>query len=563
MRARAQFAKLFLAFVAALAFTAASAQPATYISPQARAAWGFDRSDLAPHPGVRFGVLPNGMRYAIMRNAAPAGGLSVRLRFDVGAKVEEDRERGFIHLIEHLIFHGTPNIPEGALPLMLAHRGMRHWSDFNAFTSYDETVYRLDMTRSDAAARDAALLVMREIDGNLLFTRRVVEAAKRKVREEIGARDAAGDGIQAAQNAFFAPGTAIARGPVAGSRSQVRRATGAALRRLYDKHYVPQRTTLVLVGDFEPDAVEAEIAARFSDFRAGGAPAAHSAPPLVRADRGMEAHVFVHRAAPTAITIAVAAPPGAGADAKRRRDAHFLEHLGSQMLTRRLARVAAGPDAPFLRGDAAIYDHFSTVRLAEIELEARDRDWRRALQAGAIELRRALDRGFSQPELDEQLAAIRRGLLRDTAPRLSPALADSIVDHVNRRIVFTAPGDPSGTDAYLARIRLADVNAAFTAAWAKPGRLIFVSHNRRIPNAEAAIAAAWHEGSGDRADRGAGAVRPQGSAASNHSTAAWKHLAAVQRYTPPTGGGASDVDDALGSTIPPFAAARRAGVQRR
>ncbi|MDP8913246.1 MAG: hypothetical protein M3N39_06695, partial [Pseudomonadota bacterium] len=176
-----------------------------------------------------------------------------------------------------------------------------------------------------------------------------------------------------------------------------------------------------------------------------------------------------------------------------RRDAHFLEHLGSQMLNRRLAGVAAGPSAPFLSGDAAIFDHFATVRLARIELEARDRGWRRALQAGAIELRRALERGFSQAELDEQLAATRRSLVRDTAPRASPALADSIVDHVNRRIVFTAPGDPSATDGYLARVRLAHVNAAFSAAWGQAEPLIFVSHNRRIPNAEAAIAGAWRE----------------------------------------------------------------------
>jgi zinc protease len=474
---------------------AAHAAPAgTELSQGARIAWGFDRSDLAPHPGVRFGVLSNGMRYAIMKNAVPAGGLSARLRVDVGAKVEGEGERGFIHLIEHLIFHGTLNIPEGSLPLMLAHRGMRHWSDFNAFTSYDETVYRLDMARSDPAARDAALLVMREIAGNLLFTRPVIEGAKRKVREEIGARDAAEDGIQAAQNVLFAPGTAIARGPVVGTRSQVSRATGVALRQLYKSYYVPQRTTLILVGDLEPDAVEAEIVARFSDWRSGAASAADPTPLVVAAGRSAQAHFFVHRGAPTAVTIAVAAPLGEGGDDGRRRDAHFLEHLGSQMLNRRLASVAAEPDAPFLSGDVAVFDHFSTVRLARVELEARNRNWRRALRAGATELHRAVQRGFSQPELDKQLEATRRSLVRGTAPPASPALADSIVDHVNRRIVFTAPGDSAGTDAYLARVRLADVNAAFSAVWARAGPLIFVSHNRRVPKADAAIAAAWSEG---------------------------------------------------------------------
>ena len=477
---------LFSSF--AMAGLAAQSAP----SPGTRTAWGFDRSDLAPHPGVRFGLLPNGMRYAIMRNTVPQGGLSVRLRFDVGAIDEAEGERGFAHLIEHLVFHGTANIPEGSLPLMLAHRGMRHWSDFNALTGYEDTVYRLDMSRADAAARDAALLVMREVAGNLLFTNSVVRAAKRQVREEIVGRNEAEDLVLAAQNAFYAPGTAIARGPVAGTRSDVGRANGAALRRLYKDHYVPRRATLVFVGDFDPAAVEAEIAARFADWQALGAGRIDRSSPTQPVRRGTEARLFVHRDAPTSVTIAAVGPIGGAVDASGRRDAHFLEQLGSRMLTRRLATLATGEGAALVGDDVAIYDHLSTVRLARIEMEPRGRDWRKALQAAASELRRALALGFTQSELDEQIALMRRSLLGSAGPRSSQALADAIVDHVNRRIVFTAPGDAAGTDAYLARVKLADVNAAFAAAWAQPNRLIFVSHNRRIANAEAAIIDAWN-----------------------------------------------------------------------
>jgi hypothetical protein len=63
---------------------------------------------------------------------------------------------------------------------------------------------------------------------------------------------------------------------------------------------------------------------------------------------------------------------------------------------------------------------------------------------------------------------------------------------VGRGLVFTQPGGPAATAAYLARVRLADVNAAFAAAWAEPP-LIFVTHDRRFPAAEAAIEEAWEE----------------------------------------------------------------------
>ena len=485
MKLTCRRAKLLFAVAAALlGAPAAAAQP----SAQAARAWGFDRSDLQPHPAVRFGVLANGLRYAVMRSEVPARGLAVRLRFEAGANVESERERGFMHLIEHLIFHGTPNIPEGALPLMLSSRGLQRWSDFNAATSHDETVYQLDLGRADAAARDTALALMREIASNLQFTKPVVEGAKKKVVEEIAARDALADRIAAAENAFFMPGTPIARGPVAGSAASVRRATGEALRRLYAEHYVPARATLVMVGDFDPALAEAEIAARFSQWEGKGG--AEAALPAVRGDRGTEAHLFVDPRAPTTVTIAAVEPLVQAVDAAGPRDQHFLAQLGADMLNRRLAAIAAGADAPFASANLAIYDHFSTARLARIEIAARGGDWRRALQAGAAELRRALA-GFTQAELDAQLAFSRSAFGRAAPPPTSSALADAIVDAVGRRIVFTAPGDPAASAAYLDRIRLADVNAAFKNVWAKPGRLLFVSHDRRIPGGDTAIAAAW------------------------------------------------------------------------
>jgi zinc protease len=429
------------------------------------------------------------MRYALMRNAVPGGSLSLRLRFDAGASVEGERELGFMHLLEHLIFHGTPNIPEGSLALMMAHRGMRRITDFNAFTSYEETVYRLDMARSDAAARDAALMLMREVAGNLSFGRRAVEGAKRKVREEIRAREAVKDRLTTAQNAFFAPGTPIARGPVAGTVASVGRANGAALRRLYELHYLPNRAVLVAVGDFDPATAEAEIAARFGDWKTKAAPPQSPPPPLIVSGRRTQFRVFNHPKAPTAVTIASVGPLARSADAAAPRDAGFLEHLGAEMMSRRLARIASAPDAPFLDPSVAIYDHFSTARVASIDLAARDRDWRRALRAGALELNHVLAEGFSKDELAEQLAVSRNALARAAAQRTTPALADAIVDAAGRGIVFTVPADPAATSAYLARLRLDDVNAAFRSAWSRNGRHIFLSHNRRVPEAE--VAEAW------------------------------------------------------------------------
>src|ERR1700709_1974786 len=71
------------------------------------AGWFYRGSATPPHPAWTFGTLPNGLRYAVRRNALPAGQVSIRLRMDVGALMERDEEKGWAPFIEHMGFPGT------------------------------------------------------------------------------------------------------------------------------------------------------------------------------------------------------------------------------------------------------------------------------------------------------------------------------------------------------------------------------------------------------------------------------------------------------------------------
>src|SRR5437870_5951751 len=66
--------------------------------------WPQDTADVRPDPLIRFGRLPNGMRYALMHNATPSGQASFRLRFDVGSLMEADSQQGLAHFLEHMAF---------------------------------------------------------------------------------------------------------------------------------------------------------------------------------------------------------------------------------------------------------------------------------------------------------------------------------------------------------------------------------------------------------------------------------------------------------------------------
>src|SRR3546814_6024330 len=63
--------------------TPAKAAPAA-ANPQGEAAkaWGFAASDIPVDPNIVFGVLPNGMKYALLKNSTPKDSVVIRMRFD-------------------------------------------------------------------------------------------------------------------------------------------------------------------------------------------------------------------------------------------------------------------------------------------------------------------------------------------------------------------------------------------------------------------------------------------------------------------------------------------------
>jgi zinc protease len=103
--------------------------------------WGVELTDLMPDSAIRYGTLPNGMKYAIMHNATPKGTASVRLQFAFGSIGETEKERGLAHFIEHMAFNGTTHVPEGEMVKMLQRQGLAFGPDTNAVTGFDTTTY--------------------------------------------------------------------------------------------------------------------------------------------------------------------------------------------------------------------------------------------------------------------------------------------------------------------------------------------------------------------------------------------------------------------------------------
>jgi zinc protease len=470
----------------ALAFAAGLSAHPSPPSSEARAAWGFDRSDLPPDPRIRFGVLANGMRYAILPNDTPPRAVAFRLLVRVGAA---DGAPGEAHYLEHMAFMGSASAPEGAGERLRRRERLRVGRDFNAYTGDTDTWYGIDLPRPDRRQVERVLLLLREIGDGLTLAPEAVERARAEIVAEARARSGPEDRRERDQIGFFLSGTRIAGATLTGSEAEVSSVSVAGLRQLYGLHYAPGRTTLIVVGDVDPEWIEQGIAAAFGDWPARPP---LPAPPADRIDAARPTAFRLFTGGSTWATIAAVAPRGEP-DAAGPRDIDFLQSLGADMLAARVTGHRGG-DRPFMDAEAVVGDYYRTARIARFSVHAFDGDWRMALDVAEQTLRCALRDGFTADELAVALTGEGERLGALAGPETSREVADRLTRMAGLGIVPTVPGSAADTAAYLARVRLGEVNAAFRAAWAAPGRLVHVSHDRAIEGGEAALAQVWAAG---------------------------------------------------------------------
>lgn len=476
---------------------APAAQSSSALSPATRSAWGFDKTDLAPDSSVRFGVLPNGMRYAIMRNATPKANAVVRMRFDVGSTADDEAQRGQAHFLEHMAFNGSKRIPEGEMVKLLERAGLAFGADTNASTGFTQTIYKLDLPKVSEDLIDTALMLMRETASELTLSPAAVDRERGIIQGERTARENFGLRQVRDQIAFLAPGTPISKGLPIGTEKTIAATTAAGLRSLYERYYSPERATLVFVGDVDPAMIETKIIKQFSDWKAKSPVVGDPVKGVIATNRPSATRLFVDADVPTSATIAVVKPLDEAPDTKDKRARDIAESLGNAMLNRRLAGLSRKAEARFTAGGASNTNFFRTAELTSIGITAKDRDWKSALSIGEQEVRRALLHGFSEAEYKEQIANFRTAIKNaadQAATRQSNRLADQIVATLDEKSIFTDPTfDLALFEATAAKLSVADINAAFRASWSGAAPQIFIAHNQAITGGEAELSKAFAE----------------------------------------------------------------------
>ena len=475
-------------------------------------------SDLKPEPAARFGTLANGLRYVVLPNHEPKGQVSLRLLVLAGSFEESEDQRGLAHFLEHMAFNGSTHFAPGTLVERLQRLGMGFGADTNASTSFDHTLYQLELPNTAAATVTEGLQILADYGGGLLLEQKMVDKERGIILSEKRERDSVSYRNFVSKVDFMEEGTRVPTRLPIGLSEVIEKASRDPFVRFYDTWYRPELLTVIVVGDIDPAALEAQIVAMFSGLKARSPEPAPVDLGKVASFTGLRARFHGEPEAPdTQVVIASISPYAHEADTAAQRLKLLPRMLAVEMLNRRLAILAKKENAPFTRASAGVEETFGLFRESSINVTCKAEQWTAALGVAEQELRRALSFGFLPEELKEAAADLRNDLEQaaKTAPtRHSDELAGELADSLVDREVFTSPAaDLALYGPAIDSVSVLDCAQALITAWRTPGTYVFVAGNAKIAgDADKAVAAAY-------AASRAVALKPM----EGHKSAAWAY----------------------------------------
>jgi zinc protease len=459
--------------------------------PAAPPAFGQETSDLRPDPAAVWGRLPNGLRYVVLPNKEPRSRASLRLVVGSGSLYEADSQRGLAHYLEHMAFNGSTHYAPGTLVEYLQRLGMSFGADTNASTSFDSTVYQLELPNTQPATLAEGFQVLGDYAGGLLIEAQQINKERGIILAEKRARDSVEYRTWVAESEFLLGDSLIPKRMPIGLAEVIEKAPREQFVDFYNAWYRPENLAVIAVGDFDPVIVETQIKKAFGSLESRAS--ARPQPDLGHISSAPGLHVAFHpepEAPQATVSIQMLTPYGGEPDTAAQRLRDLPRDLGFQILTRRLSILAKKENAPFVEGHADISDNFNFYRNATVELNCRPENWRASLGVAEQELRRALEFGFQPAELAEATANYLNSLeqgAKSASTRRSDELASELISCLLRNEVFTHPdADLALFKPALEKITADDCLRAFRAGWAVNQRNVFVTGNIDLTKESAA-----------------------------------------------------------------------------
>lgn len=362
---------------------------------------------------VRIGHLDNGLTYYIRHNALPEHRVEFHIAQKVGSILEEPQQRGLAHFLEHMAFNGTKNFPGDEKGLGIVQwcetKGIKFGVNLNAYTSVDQTVYRIsNVPTDDQSVVDSCLLILHDWSNAVLLSDKEIDKERGVIHEEWRSRNSGIMRLYTEAQAVMYPGDKYADCMPIGSIDVIDNFPYQAIRDYYAKWYRPDLQGIIIVGDIDVDQMEAKIKSVFADVKKPVNPAervyypvADNQEPLVYIGKDKEIDDP---------TIEIYFKQDPTPDSIKGNMAYLLQQymlsMTTSMLNSRLNELRQSANPPFIYAGCYYGNYFlaQTKDAFTLSISSKAEGINEALKAGLTELERVRRYGFTESEYERARA---------------------------------------------------------------------------------------------------------------------------------------------------------------
>ncbi len=364
-------------------------------------------------PEVRKGVLDNGLTYYIRHNAKPENQAEFYIFHNVGAIQEEDAQQGLAHFTEHMAFNGTKNFPGKRLIEWAESIGVKFGYNLNAATGLDITYYNMSnvpLTREGII--DSALLVLHDWSYFISMEPEEIDKERGVIVEELRTHNSADWRVYEKSLPYIYGDSKYSQRNLIGYESGLRSFAHNEIKDFYHRWYRTDLQTLVVVGDFDVDMMEAKIKTVMADI------------PKVENPEEKITYFIPENEEPIVGVITDPELTSSSVQLIIKRDSNepeinktmivqiynALDFFISSITNERLRDIAQKPNAPFT--SASISNGNLTVAhdMISASANAREGETLKAFEALYTEIERVTRYGFTESELERAKERILRSV---------------------------------------------------------------------------------------------------------------------------------------------------------
>ncbi len=456
-RTRIRLLLPILAMASAVSFAGAQQPPATINLQNAPLG-----QTIPVDPLITVGSLPNGLRYYVRENKLPQARAELRLVVKAGSVLEDEDQRGLAHFVEHMAFNGTLHFPKQEISNFMQSLGMRFGAHVNAHTSFDETVYELQIPTSSPAVIDRSLTILEDFAHAVSFDPVEIDKERGVILEEWRLGLGASERIQDAQFPILLKGSRYAERLPIGKPDIIRNVNHDRLKQFYTDWYRPDLMAVIAVGDFDKSAIEAQIKTRFASIPPGASPKPRPDYAVPEQPGTVYSVITDPELTQTSVSVFTKMPARDQSTVGSYRQ-QMAERLFSGMLSARLDELTQQPNAPFLAAQTGRGIFVRTEEVTSLNALVAPGGVERGLAALFTEIDRVARFGFTATELDRQGRDLQR-FLENAAVEKNKSPSGPLADEFIRNFLQGEPipgivYEYALNQRFLPEITLAELNA--------------------------------------------------------------------------------------------------------